>query len=127
GAFVLHGLFIRRQPELADVYARIVSDEIITMSNFGEELLHGPRSDRTRQLIESAMRPAIDRATGPARAAVRVALGTREDERIPDSVAAEPAEHMMPPLEDPEFSRRQAGTMRKLISERMRQMTPEDF
>jgi uncharacterized membrane protein YheB (UPF0754 family) len=127
GPFVLHGLFIRRQPELADVYARIVSDEIITMSNFGEELLHGPRSDRTRQLIESAMRPAIDRATGPARAAVRVALGTREYERIRDSFAAEPAEHMMTPLEDPEFSRRQAGTMRKLISERMRQMTPEDF
>jgi uncharacterized membrane protein YheB (UPF0754 family) len=127
GPFVLHGLFIRRQPELADVYARIVSDEIITMSNFGDELLHGPRADRTRQLIESAMRPAIDRATGPARRAVRVALGTREYDRIRDSFAAEPVEQMMTPLEDPEFSRRQAGTMRKLISERMRQMTPEDF
>ena len=57
GPFRIHGLFIRRQPELADVYARIVSDEIITMSNFGDELLHGPRADRTRQLIESAMRP----------------------------------------------------------------------
>jgi len=127
GPFMLHGLFIRRQPELADVYARIVSDEILTMGNFGDELLHGPRADRTRRLIESAMRPAIDRATGPARAAVRVALGTREYERIRDSFAAEPAAQMMSPLEDPEFSRQQAGTMRKLISARMREMTPEDF
>jgi uncharacterized membrane protein YheB (UPF0754 family) len=127
GPFRIHGLFIRRQPELADVYARIVSDEILTMGNFGDELLHGPRADRTRQLIESAMRPAIDRATGPARRAFRVALGTREYDRIRDSFAAEPVDQLMTPLEDPEFSRRQSKTMRKLISERMRQMTPEDF
>jgi uncharacterized membrane protein YheB (UPF0754 family) len=127
GPIRVHGLFIRRQPELADVYARIVSDEILTMSNFGDELLHGPRADRTRTLIESAMRPAIDRATGPARAAVRVALGTKEYDRIRDSFAAEPVDQMMTPLEDPEFSRRQSKTMRKLISERMREMTPEDF
>jgi uncharacterized membrane protein YheB (UPF0754 family) len=127
GPIRVYGLFIRRQPELADVYARIVSDEILTMSNFGDELLHGPRSDRTRTLIESAMRPAIDRATGPARAAVRVALGTKEYDRIRDSFAAEPVDQMMTPLEDPEFSRRQSKTMRKLIGERMREMTPEDF
>src|SRR5205085_3046391 len=63
------GLFVRRQPEVAEVYARIVADEILTVSEFGNELLHGPQSDRTRALIESAMRPAIDQATGPLRPA----------------------------------------------------------
>ncbi len=127
GPFRVWGLFIRRQPELADVYARIVSDEILTMQNFGNELLHGPRADRTRQLIESAMMPAVDRATGPARAAVRVALGSKEYDRIRHSFAAEPVDQMMTPLADPEFSRAQSATMRKLISERMRAMKPEDF
>ena len=75
GPFRVHGLFIRRQPEVADVYATIVADEILTVSEFGSELLSGPQSDRTRALIEDAMRPAIDRAVGPARRAVRVALG----------------------------------------------------
>jgi uncharacterized membrane protein YheB (UPF0754 family) len=127
GPIRVHGLFIRRQPELADVYARIVSDEILTMHNFGDELLHGPRADRTRAMIESSMRPAIDRATGPARVAVRVALGPREYDRIREAFAAEPVEQMMSPLEDPEFSRAQSATMRKLIVERMREMKPEDF
>jgi uncharacterized membrane protein YheB (UPF0754 family) len=127
GPLRVHGLFIRRQPELADVYARIVSDEILTMQNFGDELLNGPRADRTRQMIESAMHPAIDRATGPARAAVRVALGTQEYDRIKESFAAEPVDQMMSPLADPEFSRAQSSTMRKLIAERMQAMTPEDF
>src|SRR6202035_5836597 len=37
------GLFIRRQPELSDVYATIVADEILTLSEFGQELLSGPQ------------------------------------------------------------------------------------
>jgi uncharacterized membrane protein YheB (UPF0754 family) len=127
GPFRLHGLFIRRQPEVAEVYARIVADEIVTAANFGDELLHGPQSDRTRALIESSMRPAIDGAIGRARPAVRVALGSREYEAIRDAFAVEPVESMMTPLSDPEFNRSQSVTMRKLITERMREMAPTDF
>jgi uncharacterized membrane protein YheB (UPF0754 family) len=127
GPVRLHGLFIRRQPEVAGVYARIVADEILTVSEFGGELLHGPQSDRTRVLIESAMRPAIDRALGPARTPVRVAIGSRDYEAIRESFAAEPVEAVMTPLSDPEFSRRQSDTMRELIAERMQAMRPRDF
>jgi uncharacterized membrane protein YheB (UPF0754 family) len=127
GPFRFQGLFVKRQPEVADVYARIVADEIVTVSNFGGELLNGPQSDRTRSLIETAMRPAIDRAVGPARSAVRVAVGRREYDAIRQSFAAAPVEAMMSPLSDPDFSRRQSKTMRKLIAERMREMAPADF
>ena len=127
GPVRFQGLFVRRQPEVADVYARIVADEIVTVANFGNELLHGPQSDRTRALIVSAMEPAIDRATGRARTAVRAAIGSREYEAIRRSFAAEPAESMMVPLSDPEFSRSQSAAMRKLIAERMREMPRKDF
>jgi uncharacterized membrane protein YheB (UPF0754 family) len=127
GPLRFQGLFIRRQRDVAVVYARIVADEIVTVANFGNELLNGPQSDRTRALIETAMRPAIDRATGPARAAVRVALGSREYDAIRQSFAAEPVERMMTSLSDPEFSAAQSATLRKLIIERMREMAPSDF
>jgi uncharacterized membrane protein YheB (UPF0754 family) len=121
------GLFIRRQPEVSDVYAKIVADDILTVSEFGKELLQGPQADRTRVLIEESMKPAIDRAVGPARAAVRVAVGSRDYESIRHSFATEPIDRMMKPLSDPEFSREQSTTMRKLITERMREMSPKDF
>jgi uncharacterized membrane protein YheB (UPF0754 family) len=127
GPFHFQGLFIRRQPEVAEVYARIVSDEILTVAEFGKELLHGPQADRTRALIEASMRPAIDRAIGPARRALRVAVGSREYDSIRHSFATEPVDRLMVPLEDPEFSRNQSVTMRKLITERMREMSPHDF
>ena len=121
------GLFIRRQPEVSEVYAAIVADDILTLSEFGQELLRGPQSDRTRALIESAMLPAIDRAVGPLRPAVRVAVGHREYEEIRHAFATEPVDELMGPLTDPEFSRTQSAMMRKLISERMREMAPADF
>ena len=34
---------------------------------------------------------------------------------------------MMEPLTDPAFSREQTATMRKLITERIREMSPADF
>ena len=127
GPLRIQGLFIRRQPEVSDVYARIVADEILTMRNFGRELLEGPRADRTRALIETSMRPAVDRAAGRARTPLRVAVGTREYERISHSFAVEPIDQLMTPLEDPAFSASQSKTMRKLIAERMRQLPPQDF
>ncbi|HEY3727098.1 MAG TPA: hypothetical protein VGL51_07985 [Solirubrobacteraceae bacterium] len=127
GPFTVHGLFIRRQHDVAAVYARIVADEILTVSEFGNELLHGPQSDRTRALIEDSMKPAIDRATGRARLAVEVAIGPREYESIRQSFATEPVERMMEPLTDPEFSRTQSAAMRKLITDRIREMAPSEF
>ncbi len=38
------------------------------------------------------MRPAIDRALGPPRQAIRVAIGPREYDAIRSSLAAEPVE-----------------------------------
>ncbi len=127
GPLRLQGLFVRRQPEVADVYARIVADDIVTVASFGDELLHGPQSDRTRALIESAMEPAIDRASGRVRPAVRVALGSGEYESIRRSLAQEPVETMIAPLSDPDFNRAQSAAVRKLIAERMRQMRPSEF
>jgi uncharacterized membrane protein YheB (UPF0754 family) len=121
------GLFVRRQPEVADVYAQIVAEEIVTVANFAEELLHGPQSDRTRSLIEASMGPAIDRATGRARPVVKAALGPRDYEALRHAFALEPVESMMTPLSDPEFSRSQSPAIRKLIAERMRQMPSRDF
>jgi len=126
--YTVQGLFLKRQPEAADIYAAVIADDIVTLGNIGDELLHGPRSDRTRQLIATALRPAMDRATGPARAAVRVAVGTREYDTIRDSVATEAVDLTMTPLtKDTDFGNQQNGEIRKLIASRMREMPATDF
>jgi len=125
--FKWQGLFLRRQHQVAEVYADVVADDVITLRNIGDDLLHGPRSDRTRYLIETAMRPAVDRAVGPARSALRVAVGTREYDAVRESLATEAVDYTMNPLGDPEFNREQSVAIRELITGRMRELSPRDF
>jgi uncharacterized membrane protein YheB (UPF0754 family) len=127
GHFTLHGLFLRRQREAADVYARIIADDVITMRNIGRELLEGPSGDRTRQMIEDSLRPTLDRALGRLRPALRVAVGAREYDAIRESLAVEGAEYTATPLADEELDRHQRERVYELFSSRTRALPYPDF
>jgi uncharacterized membrane protein YheB (UPF0754 family) len=123
----VHGLFLRRQDEAAEVYAEIIAEDVITLEHMGDFLLDGPGGDRTRQMLADAMRPAIDRAAGPIRGAVRVAVGARRFDNIKDAVTQEAVDRTLMPFKDPEFSARQADKIRRLVAERTKELPPRDF
>jgi hypothetical protein len=127
GPFKLHGLFLRRQPEAAEVYARIIAEDVVTLENFGNALFYGPRGDRTMQMLEEELRPAIDRAAGPLRGAVRVAVGTREYDSLTSAFARESSEHTMTPFMDPEFGAKQAENIRVMFAARVKELPSRDY
>jgi hypothetical protein len=127
GPFKLHGLFLRRQDEAAEVYARIIADDVVTMEHIGNFLINGPRGDRTQQMLEEAMGPAIDRAAGPVRSAVRVAVGGRDYDTLTQAFARESSEHTMTPFRDPEFGRRQSENIRGMVAVRTKELSPSDY
>jgi len=123
----VHGLFLRRQDQAAEVYARIIAEDVITLERIGDFILEGPSGDRTRQMLATALRPAIEKAAGPARAAVRVAMGPARFDTIRDSVAEEAVSRTLTPFKDPEFSRQQSEKIRVLIARRTKELPPRDF
>ena len=125
--FRWQGLFLKRQEEVAEVYALIIADEVVTLRHIGDELMNGAQSDRTRHLIETSMRPAVDRAVGSARPLLRMAVGTREYDELRETVATEAVEYTITPMQDPDFNRIQSKRIRELIRDRMREMSHKDF
>src|SRR4051794_4466917 len=125
--FRWQGLFLKRQNEVAEVYALIIADDVITLRHIADELVNGVQADRTQQLIEQAMRPAVDRAAGSARPLVRMAIGSREYESLRSAVATEAVEYTVTPMQDPALNREQSKRIRTLICERMREMSHKDF
>ncbi|MEA2167977.1 MAG: hypothetical protein QOF76_1277, partial [Solirubrobacteraceae bacterium] len=121
------GLFLKRRDRAGEVYSGIVADEIVTVSNIGEELMNGPSSDRTRHLIAASLRPAIDRASGQFQPLVRVAVGTREYDAIREEIATGGVDYTLTPLQDEAFNREQSKKLRKLMTERMRELSNPDF
>lgn len=127
GPFNFQGMFMRRQPEVAQTYATVVAEDIVTLQQIGEELIYGPQSDRTRQMIENRLRPAVDRAVGAAAPAVRVAVGTKAYDTIKDTLAAEAVEYTMQPFSNPDFNVEQSARIQALLSERIEQLPPDDY
>jgi uncharacterized membrane protein YheB (UPF0754 family) len=121
------GLLIKRQAEITEMYAHLIADNVITLHNIGADLLSGPRSDRTMQLLEDTLRPAVDAAAGPARVAARLAIGAKEYDQLRDSVASEATNFAPAALAEPEFNKRQGRRIYAFIAGQMRTMGPDDF
>lgn len=121
------GLFIKRKPEISEEYARTISERVITLENIGEEMLFGPRSDRTRQLLTDGIRPALEQALGPARRAVRVAVGRRQYDRIAEAVTMQAADFAPLAFSDPEFNKDRQGKIGKFVSAQMAKLSLDDF
>lgn len=119
--------FARRQHEAAAAYGRSLAVNVITMPNIVTELVTGPRSDKTRVILESVMLPELDKIVGAPRSLVRAAIGSREFDAIRSSTAVA-ALGVVPRLaEDDEFTRRQAEKIDAFCTERLRELPPEEF
>ncbi|WP_425302132.1 hypothetical protein [Nocardia cyriacigeorgica] len=121
------GLLIKRQPEITAGYAELVSGQVVTAANIGDELLNGPRSDRTMQMLEDTLRPAADRALGPARSAVKFVLGSREYDALQSTITSEAMAIAPIAFADPDFNIRQGRQINDYIAKQMSALSPNDF
>lgn len=127
GPFELQGLFIKRQPIAGEKYAEIVATEIVTISNVAENLMYGSKSDRTRKMIQNAIRPEVDRAVGLLGPLVRVTTGSDRYENLRERFANEGVDRTMAPLDDPEFNEERSQIIQTWMAERIRALPPEGF
>jgi len=127
GPVTFWGLFPKRQEQVAIVYARLVTSEIITLSHIVDEMMDGPMSDRTRLLLAKRLRPAVDEAVGLARPAVRLALGGREYDSIKESLATDAVEVTIDSFRDPTFNEGRSEILQELIAARMAELPPREF
>lgn len=122
GPFTLHGIFLRRQDQAAETYARIVSNRILTLDNIAENLMYGNRSDRTRKMIKEDLQDAIDDMFGPESPVVRMMGGTEEYESIRDDIAENSVEYAVKPMQDDEIHKERRGAIRSLLERRMKDL-----
>lgn len=122
----LHGLFLRRQPEVAEAYATIIAFDVVTLRNVARQMIDGPDGDRTRRMIADIVGPAVDEAVGRVRPMLRAASMGRFD-HIRDAVAMGTVGPTVATLLDERFSTERAAGLQRLLAQRMRQLPPREF
>lgn len=119
--------FARRQHEAAASFGYSLAHEVITMPNIITELVKGPRSDKTRLLIESVMLPEVDQIVGPSRLLVRAAVGGREFEAIRAGTTGTALDLAPRLLDDAAFTEKQAAKIDAFCTEKLRELPPSQF
>jgi uncharacterized membrane protein YheB (UPF0754 family) len=119
--------FAKRQYEAATSFGWSLAYEVITMPNIISELISGPRSDKTRVIIQEVMAREVDQIVGPSRTLVRAAVGGREFEAIRMSTTGTAMEVARGLLDDLEFTRKQAQKIDTFCTERLRELPPSEF
>ena len=127
GPWRLQGLFLKRQKEVAAVWCRIVTREILTVRRFMASMITGPHGELARATIFRHLRPVVDEALAAAGPLARSAIAPGDLERITRSFERKALEVTADPLEDERFNDDRAAVVERMLRERIEEMPPEEF
>ncbi|MEM8961510.1 MAG: hypothetical protein AAGD38_08540 [Acidobacteriota bacterium] len=127
GPFTIQGLFLRRQAEVATVWCGLVTREILTIETLIQEMLNGPRSPRSRELIREKIAPLADAALATVWPVGDLALGPRNVNALKKSIGDKAVQVSIDPFRDDEFKEDRAKLIEALLVERMVSLPPEQF
>jgi len=127
GKWTVQGLFLKRQSEVAAVWCRLVTREIVTIRQVIDAMLHGPRSEATQSLIKRHIQPIADEALGALRPAAELTVGSRGLEGLRNSVGEKAVQVSLEPFKHWSFIEERASVLEELLYQRMAGLPPEEF
>lgn len=127
GPWTLQGLFLRRQAEVAAVWCRLVTREIVTLRRIVDAMLTGPNCEPARQLIRHHVQPVVDDAMGLLKPAATLAVGSGAVDDLKRSVGDKAVEVSAEPFQHWPFDEGRAQVVEALLRQRMEALPPEEF
>jgi uncharacterized membrane protein YheB (UPF0754 family) len=125
GPVTLQGLFLKRQEEVADHYAKLVTEEVLTIRNIMTEILTGERSHRTHLLIRRSISPLVE--STPVRAAAQMTMGMEGYAQLRSTIAQKAAHMSLEPLGEPAFNKERGKVLERILSDRMKTLSSAEF
>jgi uncharacterized membrane protein YheB (UPF0754 family) len=122
----VQGLFLKRQHEISDVWARLVAEELITVEKVADAMINGRHGDRTRAIIQKHLRPLLDNSVVmKLTTQVTVGMTGYTDLKKAMNQKAVVATHDV--FSDPTFNRERAPVVASALAEQMKALGPEEF
>lgn len=125
--FTLHGLFLRRQNEVAEVYGKMVATDVLNARNIIEAILKGPSSDRLFELVYDNVQTAVNAGAAVTERIINLSLGEETYANIKDDVTNHIVEKFPESLRQIEDYATIAMDLEVTLREKMRELSSEQF
>lgn len=121
----VQGAFMKRQDEVSDIFAHVVTEELITLKTIMTEMMYGAKQDQTRSIIKKHIYKIME---NPWVHGILVAsLGFKEYGELKKSLVEHSIQLTMKPMCDPEFNASRAKKIYQMFRDRIRDLTPQEF
>jgi uncharacterized membrane protein YheB (UPF0754 family) len=127
GVFTWQGLFLKRRKEVAGEYGRLIAKEVLTPTNIINSVLHGPLSDKLFAMIQKQVQKVVDEQASIAKPFVVFAVGSVKYHEMKVMVADKIIERLPETMKHVEQYAADAMAIEKNLSEKMKELTPEEF
>ncbi|OHY80709.1 DUF445 domain-containing protein [Marinobacter sp. AC-23] len=127
GPFRIQGLFLKRQPEVAQSFCHIVTHEILTVGNIIGAILDGPKGDRARNMVKKHIKPLVDETAGMGKALTQMAFGPTGFATLKNQVGEKAIEISQTSFNNPVFETDRARAVESIMVERMIALSSEEF
>ncbi len=122
----IQGLFLRRQPEISEVWARLVAEELITVEKVADAMLNGRHGDRTRAIIQKHLRPLLDNSA-VMKLTAQVTVGMTGYTELKKAMNQKAVLATRDAFSDPGFNRERAPVVAEVLSSQMKALRPSEF
>lgn len=125
--FTLHGLFLRRQNEVAEVYGRMVASDVLNSRNIIEAILKGPYSDRLFELVYDNVQEAVNAGAAMTQKIINFSIGEETYASIKEDVTNHIVEVFPDSLRQIESYATVAMDLEVTMREKMKLLSSEQF
>lgn len=125
GTYNVQGAFMKRQEEVSDVFASVVTEDLITLKSIMTEMMYGNKKDKTRRIVKRHINEIME--TPLVRTSLQLSLGPREYAKLKTDLIDRSIEITMVPVCDPAFNASRAQKIYQMFRERILELTPREF
>ncbi|NMT62017.1 DUF445 domain-containing protein [Marinobacter orientalis] len=127
GPLRLQGLFLKRQPEVAESFCHIVTHEILTVGNIVNAIMEGRKSDRARNMVRKHIKPLVDETAGMGKALTQVAFGPTGFATLKNQVGQKAIDISQTSFNNAIFETDRARAVERIMVKRMTALSSEEF
>ena len=125
GTYNIQGAFMKRQDEVSDVFASVVTEDLITLKSIMTEMMYGGKKDKTRRNVKRHINEIME--TPLVRTSLQLSLGPKEYAKLKTDLIDRSIEITMVPVCDPAFNASRAQKIYQMFRDRIRELTPKEF
>ncbi|TEU23851.1 hypothetical protein [Alkanindiges illinoisensis] len=119
------GAFMKRQHEVSDVFASVVTEELITLKSIMTEMMYGSRKEKTRRILKRHINKIME--TPVVRTSLQVSIGMKEYARLKTDLIDRSIQITMVPISDPVLNQSRAQKIYHMFRERILALSPKEF